>query len=141
MINTITSAVSKAISTAFPECEIYKEPTEQNALDNSFFIKHEQTVTSGKTSDKREYRHLFVVTYFPPIEGENELMNDVTMKIIPVLETIRINDDWTMHGYSLTCTKEEHLLSVSVEYRTVNVEEAKGEPMETKELSIFAEEK
>lgn len=140
MINTITSAVSKAISTAFPDCEIYKEPTEQKAVDNSFFIQHNQTVTSGKTSGAREYRHLFSVTCYPPHENENSLMNGATMKLVPILETLKINDEWSMHGFSLTATKSEHLLSITVEYRTVNIEEADGEPLDKTELNIIAKE-
>lgn len=140
MINTITSAISKAISATFLDCEIYKEPTEQNAVDNSFFIQHNQTVTSGKTSGAREYRHLFSVTYYPPFENENNLMNDATMKLVPILETLKINDEWSMHGFSLTATKSEHLLSLTVEYRTVNVEEAGGEPIEKTELNTITKE-
>lgn len=140
MINTIISAISKALSTAFEDCEIYKNPTEQNAVDNSFFIQHNQTVTSGRASGAREYRHLFSVTYYPPIENENTLMNEAAMKLVPLLETLKISDEWSMHGFSLTCTKSEHLLSTTVEYRTMNIEEADGEPLEKSEIEIIAKE-
>lgn len=139
MINTITSAISKALSENFEGYEIYKEGVEQGVTENSFFISHIQTVISDRTTRQTVFKHLFSVTYYPPLEDEYKAINEVTIKIVPILKLLKVGERY-MAGYSIECAKSDHLLSVTAEYHSVNSEDEEGETIDSASLEIQSKE-
>ena len=117
--STITSLICKAISTEFgDEYEVYKEHTRQGAVEPCFLVLAVNTTVKKQYVGASGFNQLYNISFLPDVGNRLQKINEVLPRLIPTIENVRIDDNYTLHGYNVKADIEGEILVVTVEYRT-----------------------
>ena len=116
MINSIISAISKALYSEFGEgYEIYTEKIEQGLSEPCFFISSLTQNSSQFFSSRYKKNNLFSIQYFPSSQEIKAECNDVAERLNECLEWIEVDGD-LIRGTNLSSEIADDVLNFTLNY-------------------------
>ena len=128
MINNIIKGISNAIYAEFgSEYDIYTDNVKQGFSEPCFFIKALNPSNNMYLGNRRKLTNPFVIQYFPKSEKVQTECNDVSDRLMNILDIITVDEDKVI-GSNLQCQVTDNVLTCTVNYNFFGYKNVTKEP-------------
>ena len=128
MINDIIIGISNAIYAEFgSDYEIYVDDVKQGLNEPCFFIKALNSTNNRYLGNRRKLTNPFVIQYFPKSNKPKTECNDVSDRLMNILDMITVDEDKIL-GSNMQCQVTDNVLTCTVNYNFFGYKNVAKEP-------------
>lgn len=116
LVNEITDGIGKALSKAFPDCEIYQNDVEQGLTEPCFFVAPLEVSRVQMVGARWRQDMPFQITYLPKEGRDNRSMNETAARLYLALNFVEGENGSLHHGYGMRHQLVDDTIQFTVNY-------------------------